>query len=127
MKKKVLIIDDDREILRGLSIRLKAAGYEINTACNGQQGLSDANEKQPDAIVLDVRMPGMDGLTTLEKLREQPTTKTIPVIMLSASIVDQAKALELGARYFLEKPYDTKKLTTALHAAIAETQNVGAD
>ncbi len=124
---KILLIDDDREIVQGLSIRLKAAGYETHCVFDGQSGIDAAIQNAPDAIVLDVRMPGMDGLTTLQEFRKRPVTKSIPVIVLSASVVDQARALKLGARYFLEKPYDTKKLTAALRAAISEKQQVGAD
>ena len=122
-KRRVLLVDDDREIVRGVSIRLRAAGYEILTAHDGQAGVTTAMEHRPDAIVLDVRMPVMDGLTALAILKVHEETKAIPVVILSASVVDQgkAKALELGARYFLEKPYDAKTLVEAVEAAIAES------
>ena len=121
-KRRVLLVDDDREIVRGVGIRLRAAGYEILTAFDGQAGLLAAKENLPDAIVLDVRMPVMDGLTMLRRLRDYKETEAIPVVILSASVVDQgkARALEQGARYFLEKPYDPKSLIEAVEAAIAE-------
>lgn len=122
-KRRVLLVDDDREIVRGVGIRLRAAGYEVLTAFDGQAGLQAAQENRPDAIVLDIRMPVMDGLTMLGKLRECPETRAIPVVVLSASAVAQgkSKALELGARYFLEKPYDPKSLVEAVGSAIAES------
>jgi DNA-binding response OmpR family regulator len=122
-KRRVLLVDDDREIVRGAGIRLRAAGYEVLTAFDGQVGLIAAKQNLPDAIVLDVRMPVMDGLTMLRRLRDCHETKAIPVVILSASVVDRgkAKALEPGARYFLEKPYDPKSLLEAVEAAIAES------
>ncbi|MGD8454701.1 MAG: response regulator [Phycisphaerae bacterium] len=121
-KRRVLLVDDDREIVRGVGIRLRAAGYEVYTAFDGQAGLQAAQEHLPDAIVLDVRMPVMDGLTMLGKLRACPQTQAIPVVILSASAVAQGKshALEQGARFFLEKPYDPKSLIEAVESAIAE-------
>jgi len=122
-KRRVLVVDDDREIVRGVSIRLRAAGYEVLTAYDGQAGLTASLEHHPDAIVLDVRMPVMDGLAALALLKGHEATKAIPVVILSASVVAQEKAkiLELGARYFLEKPYDAKSLIEAIESAITES------
>ena len=121
-KRRILLVDDDHEIVRGVGIRLRAAGYDVLTAYDGGAGLQAAQEHLPDAIVLDVRMPVMDGMTVLSKLRESSNTRGIPVIILSASGVGKGKsrALELGARYFLEKPYDPKCLLDAIRSAIAE-------
>lgn len=119
-KPLILLVDDDREIVRGLSLRLSAANYEIITAHDGQEGIAAAIEFQPDAIVLDVRMPVMDGLTMLCKLRQIEDTAAIPAVVLSANIAEKTKikALESGARYFLEKPYDSSTLTQAIQSAL---------
>jgi CheY-like chemotaxis protein len=116
----VLLIDDDRDVLHGACLRLGAAGYEPTTAVDGRKGIDRAIHDHPDAIVLDVRMPEMDGLEVLSALQQRADTRAIPVIMLSASLVDQDAALEAGARFFLTKPYQSKALLAALSAALRE-------
>ncbi len=120
-KPRVLLVEDDREIVRALRIRLRAAGFEILVAHDGQAGIDAATQDQPDAIVLDVRMPVMDGLTALAKLREQEATRHIPALFYSATITETAKnkAFDLGARYFLNKPCDANTLAQAIRSAIA--------
>ncbi|MEX2287666.1 MAG: response regulator [Planctomycetaceae bacterium] len=118
----VLLVDDDRDLARGASLRLKAAGYHIHLAHDGSEGVKVARAVHPDAIVLDVRMPVMDGLKALNHLRHDRGTSDIPVVMLSASLVDQQAALDAGARFFLTKPYQSATLVTAVGKAIAENQ-----
>lgn len=124
---KILIVDDDREIARGMSIRLRAAGYEVLTANDGQQGLAAALEHKPSAIILDIRMPVMDGLTMLAKLREDDRLAATPVIVLSANVAEHSRerALALGARYFLEKPYSKETLLAAIQSVLPSRQVVG--
>ncbi|HZZ27363.1 MAG TPA: response regulator [Pirellulales bacterium] len=116
---KLLLVDDDRDIVRGLSVRLRATGYEVTTAHDGASGYEAALKTRPDAMILDMRMPGMNGLAVLSQLRQRPETRDIPVIVLSASLRDQQLALEMGARYFLDKPCDPQTLLTALHSVAA--------
>ncbi|MBI3469449.1 MAG: response regulator [Planctomycetes bacterium] len=119
--KQVLVVDDDQDIVRGTDLRLRAAGYSTLCAHTGERGLSLAAREHPDAIVLDVRMPGMDGLTVLSRLREREDTRRIPVVMLSASLRDQQKGLDAGARVFLTKPYRGRTLVEAVEMAIADS------
>ncbi len=114
----VLLIEDDREILNVAALRLRAAGYATLAAADGEEGVRRAVSDHPDAIVLDVRMPKKDGMTALVELQEQEETRHIPIVMLSASIVDQQRALEAGARFFLTKPYQGRDLLSAVRAAI---------
>lgn len=123
-RSKVLLIDDDLEILHGASLRLEAAGFSTILASDGEQGLRFAIEDQPEAVVLDVRMPCMDGLEILSKLREHKDTKEIPVIMLSGSVVNEQDALNAGARFFLTKPYSGTSLNQAVERATAEYKEV---
>lgn len=115
----VLIVDDDVELRLGARLRLNASGYRTLEAEDGLQGTKMAFEHQPDAILLDIRMPGMDGLTALKLIRDNETTKDTPVVILSASHVDQAEALECGAKYFLSKPYVGPQVVAAIEAAIS--------
>lgn len=116
--KRVLIVDDDSQIVAGMRLRLEAAGYKTSTAGDGQECLESAVLDPPDAIVLDVRMPRLDGLSTLERLRMIDRTRHVPVVMLSASLADQRAALDAGARFFLSKPYQGSKLIEAVHCVI---------
>lgn len=113
-----MIIDDDHDVVRGVSLRLRAAGYETLAAYDGEEGVAAAKESWPDAIVLDVRMPRLDGLAALDQLRKCQDTQEIPVIMVSASLVDQHAAIDSGARFFVSKPYQPKTLLAAIDAAM---------
>ncbi len=117
---KVLVVDDDAEIGHAACLRLGAAGFGTTVALNGLEGLDRAIAELPQAIVLDVRMPGIDGLEVLARLKRQPVTRPIPVIVLSASMRDEQAALDCGARYFLRKPYNGEELLVAVEAAIRE-------
>ena len=110
----VLLVDDNQELVRAATLRLRAAGYETIPAYDGEQGIASAVRHHPDAILLDVRMPVKDGLTTLAELQACDETRAIPIVMLSASIVDEQAALQNGARYFLKKPYESQHLLRAL-------------
>ncbi len=116
----VLIVDDDRQIAEGTAIRLQAEGYSTLIACNGAEGISVAHRHDPDAIVLDIRMPVMDGIEALRELKGHPSTKEIPVVMLSASVVDEGPALDGGARFFVRKPFDRRRLVEAVNVATNE-------
>ncbi|MCK4883032.1 MAG: response regulator, partial [Candidatus Omnitrophica bacterium] len=83
-KKKILIVDDEADLVELIKIRLEANNYEVITANSGLEGLSKATSEVPDLIVLDIGMAEMDGYTALQKLREEEITKEIPVIMLTA-------------------------------------------
>lgn len=115
----VLIIDDDPDVRRGTRVRLNAAGYKTLEAEDGLQGIAMAIEYVPDAILLDVRMPRMDGLTALKLMQNNDVTKNTPVVMLSASHVDQTEALDSGAKYFLSKPYQGPQMLASIEAAIS--------
>ena len=122
-RQRILIVEDDRDVVLGLSLRLNAAGYDVAIAYDGQAGLAAARECRPDAIMLDIRMPVMDGLTVLARLSESANTKGIPVVVLSANVAETARrqALDLGARYFLAKPYDAAKIVQALQSVLNRT------
>ncbi|MGD9857510.1 MAG: response regulator [Planctomycetaceae bacterium] len=118
--KRILLVDDEEEILRGANLWLSAAGYRTAVAHDGVEAIAAARESQPDAIVMDVRMPRKDGLTALAELQRQAETRHIPIVMLSASLVDQERALDAGARFFLTKPYNGRSLVKTVGAVIEE-------
>jgi DNA-binding response OmpR family regulator len=118
--KRVLIIDDDRELMLAIALRLRAAGYDVITAQDGDRGLDAAAARRPDVIVLDLRMPGMDGWSTLTSLRASSATRSTPVVVLSACSAERSRVLDLGAAYYLEKPCNPKLLMSAIETSIAE-------
>ena len=115
---RILLVDDDRSIVEALRLRLKLSGYEVETAHDGQQGLAVVGQRHVDLILLDIRMPVMDGLTMLAKLQEDESRRQIPVVIVSASHDDRGARLELGARYFIEKPYDPNVLKVTIAAVL---------
>ena len=115
----VLVIDDSLEARELLADTLAGAGYTVRTAGSGAEGLAVARSLQPDAITLDVMMPGQDGWATLRQLKDMPETRHIPVIMVS--IVDNRPlALTLGAHDTLTKPIALNSLLTTLEHTLAE-------
>jgi len=120
IKQRVLIVDDEADIQDGVSRWLTAAGYETLLASDGDKGIASASQNKPKAIFLDMLMPGKNGIETLAELRACEDTSDIPVVMLSASLRDQQQALDAGARFFIHKPYDGKKLISTIRAAISE-------
>ena len=117
---RVLIVDDDPEIVQAVTVRLGAAGYEVIAAPDGEQGLERALEDRPDVIIMDIQLPTMDGLTALAQIHAHSATRSTPVIVLSACSDARKHALELGARYFLDKPYNAKTLLAAIKSSMAE-------
>jgi DNA-binding response OmpR family regulator len=121
MTKQILVIDDDdgvRDIIRfGLAA---AAGWEVLTAVSGQEGIAQAVAHQPDAILLDVMMPNMDGATTFRQLQVNENTRHIPTILLTAkaSISDYQPLLELGIKGWIAKPFKAKTLAAQIQAIL---------
>lgn len=108
MAKKILVIDDEPEIILAIQIRLKQANYEVVSAYDGKDGIEKAAKEKPDLILLDILMPEMNGFQTLQKLKEDTQTMSIPVIMLTAKsqLDDVTKATNLGAEDYIVKPFD---------------------
>ena len=119
-KKNILIVDDERDIVKALTIRLNRAGYEVVTAFDGAQGIFMAHKERPDLILLDIRMPAGNGFSVAEKLKQSMDAPAIPVIFLTGSPEKDAekKAMALGARFYIKKPYDPEELLDAIERAL---------
>jgi two-component system alkaline phosphatase synthesis response regulator PhoP len=109
---KILVADDEIYMLRLLELTLKKGGFEVLTCRDGQAALALAASAAPQLIVLDVMMPGLDGLGALRQLKENPATKAIPVVMLSAKghALTRVEAEVAGAALFLAKPFSPNQL-----------------
>jgi CheY-like chemotaxis protein len=119
--RKILIIDDEDDIREVAALSLESvAGWDVIKASSGAQGLARAAEQQPDAILLDVMMPGMDGPTTFRELRNNQATARIPVLLLTAKVQgsDQRRFADLGVEAVLLKPFDPMTLSTQIARAL---------
>lgn len=111
--KRILLIDDEKELSEVIQTCLrKLGGWNVLTAQSGYEGLEKAGREQPDAILLDVMMPDMDGLTVFHKLQDDPATQNIPVILLTAKVqpADQHTYTLLGVTGVITKPFDPLKI-----------------
>jgi DNA-binding response OmpR family regulator len=116
-KTRLLVIDDEILILNLLSMLLQKDGYEVMTAVSGPQGLKLAFERRPDAVILDVKMPGMDGFEVCRQLRSRIDTAII-FVSVKGDTQDIVRGMELGAEDYLVKPYTYKELATRLKSCL---------
>jgi CheY-like chemotaxis protein len=120
--KKILVADDEVFMLRLLEMTLKKGGYEVVTCRDGKEAITSAVATLPNLIVLDVMMPGLDGLGALRQLKENPATKDIPVVVLSAKghSLTKVEAEATGALLFLAKPFSPNELLSAAQRILSE-------
>ncbi|MHB0957326.1 MAG: response regulator [Pirellulaceae bacterium] len=119
-RQSILIVDDDRGQVEALSLRLQRQGFTTVLAHEGRHGLSLARERRPDLVLLDLRLPDLDGFVVCGELVDSPETCHIPIIIVSGSdqpdIVRSARAA--GCEYFIGKPYDPNVLLTLIEHAL---------
>jgi len=121
VSRKILIIDDEDDIREVAALSLETvAGWDVVVASSGAQGIARAAEHHPDAILLDVMMPDMDGPSTFRELRKNPATSRIPVLLLTAKVqgTDQRRFADLGVEAILFKPFDPLTLSTQISSAL---------
>jgi DNA-binding response OmpR family regulator len=123
MAEKILIIDDDLDTLRLVGLMLQKQGYLISAASNGSQGLAKAFDERPDLILLDVMMPDMDGYEVTRRLRRNPATDSIPILMFTAKtqLDDKVTGFEVGADDYLTKPTHPNELQAHVKALLARS------
>lgn len=117
-KKRVLLVDDEDRIVNFLALKLKVSGYQVVCASDGEKGLELARSTNPDIILLDVIMPGIDGLEVLRRLRK---FSDVPVIILSAKERISEEVLALGANAFMSKPFNPDDLISKVRALLQPT------
>ncbi len=126
---KILIVEDDRDIVDLLAYNLEEEGYEIQAALDGREGLALAYRQQPDLIILDIMLPGMDGFEVCRSLRADKSTGNIPIIILSARSqeTDKVVGLELGADDYVTKPFSPRELIARIRAILRRNRNTEAE
>jgi len=118
--KKILVVDDEEDILELVRFNLSREGYKISTAATGEEALKSAEKNNPDLIVLDLMLPGIDGLEVTRRLKGNPNTHGIPIVMLSAKgeEADIVAGLELGADDYVTKPFSPRILSARVKAVL---------
>lgn len=124
MAKKILIVDDEQDILDLLEFNLATEGYEIKTATDGEKAIELSESYKPDLIILDIMLPGKDGWEVIRELRKNEETEDIPVIFLTAkdSEIDEVVGLELGAEDYIIKPISIRKLQARIKRVIRSSE-----
>ncbi|MGD9160085.1 MAG: response regulator [Desulfobacteraceae bacterium] len=119
-KEKILVVDDEEDILELVRYNLTREGYNVLSASTGEEGLNNAKSKLPDLIILDLMLPGIDGLDVARSLKSDNNTKNIPIIMLTAKgeEADIVTGLELGADDYISKPFSPRILTARVRAVL---------
>ncbi|MFI5369978.1 MAG: response regulator transcription factor [Candidatus Eisenbacteria bacterium] len=120
-RSRILIVDDEADLLAVLRFGLEAEGFEVISASDGEEGLRFARDGRPDLMVLDLMLPKLDGYKVCRALKFDERYKTLPIIILSARSAEQDKqlAMSMGADAFVTKPYDMRDLVSRIRARIA--------
>ena len=121
---KILIVEDEANIRQLVRYNLEKEGFQVMEAADGLQGLRTAQREKPDLVLLDLMLPGMDGLEVCRTLKGAPVTAALPIIMLTAKgeEVDKIIGLELGADDYMTKPFSPRELTARIKAVLRRSQ-----
>ncbi|GLV57772.1 DNA-binding response regulator [Dictyobacter sp. S3.2.2.5] len=120
MARKILVVDDEAVLIEAIAYNLEQSGYQVVTAMDGLSGLEMARKEPPDLIVLDIMLPGMDGLEVCRQLRREDRTASVPIIMLTAKAeeIDKVVGLEVGADDYVTKPFGRRELLARVRALL---------
>lgn len=124
-EKKILIVDDDEELVRILSVNFMMEGFQVLTAFDGMSAVMRAHKEHPDLIILDIKMPAGDGVSVVEKLRSSTKTFTIPIMFLSALPMEEIKekAAKVGVIHYFTKPFDLESLVNYVKRILKVDEN----
>ncbi len=123
---KILVIDDDSSINELIKINLELSGYKVVQALDGIKGFALAKQELPSVIILDVMMPEVDGYTVAQRIRQNPSTKNIPILMLTAlsQLKDKVKGFDIGVDDYLVKPFEMEELKVRVRALLKRTNQI---
>lgn len=122
MQGKILVVDDDQNQLKAFCLTLIQAGFSISTAANGIDAIKKVQSESPDLIVMDVMMPELDGFAVCETLRDNPSTASIPVLLMTGlcSHISRLAGLESGATDYITKPFDPEQLVSKVESMMCK-------
>lgn len=123
-RQKILIVDDEMDTLLPLKRSMEAEGYIVVEAYDGFEGIEKAKDEIPELIILDIMLPGMDGIEVCSQLKKDEVTQNIPIIMLTAKdeIRDKVEGLEIGADDYVTKPFNLKELKARIKSVLRRTR-----
>jgi DNA-binding response OmpR family regulator len=124
MKKKILIIEDETDLIKGLRINLTDEGYEVDWAVNGVEGLRKALEDHPDLILLDIMIPEMDGLEVCRRLRQKKSALPVNMLTAKGGEIDKVVGLEIGADDYMTKPFSIRELLARIKVRLRNTERI---
>lgn len=121
---KVLVVDDEENIQELIRLGLRYEGFQVESAADGLEGISAAQRLNPDLVILDLMLPGIDGLEVCRRLRANPTTQDVPILMLTAKdeVRDRVTGLDTGADDYLTKPFEFDELVARVRAILRRQQ-----
>lgn len=124
VSKKILVVEDDRVSLKLVRDVLQANGYETEEATNGEEAVAKAAELRPDLIVMDIRLPGIDGLEATRRLKSDPSTAAIPVVAVTAQAMpeDEARIMAAGCQAYLPKPLRFTEFVSVVEGLLSGTE-----
>lgn len=126
IRQKILIVDDEMATLLPLKRSLESEGYIVTEACNGYEAIKKSKLEMPELIILDLMMPGMDGIEVCNQLKKDSLTERIPVIMLTArdEVRDKVKGLEMGADDYVTKPFHLNELEARIRNILKRSREI---
>ncbi len=129
MSKRLLVVDDESNLLSAVAVCLRTEGYEVTTAQSGAEALLRVAETLPDLIISDIRMPGMDGYTLARQLRSSPRTDLIPIVFLTAKdqTADRIEGFRSGVDVYIAKPFEPDELLAVLANILKRVQRTHAE
>ncbi len=124
-KKKILLVEDEKDLIETVTLRLEAAGYEVISACDGLEGLGKAKREKPDLIILDLMLPKMDGFKVCGLLKADTRYNKIPIIMFSARAQESDKRMgqEVFADAYITKPFEPQLLLEKIRQLLNQQEN----
>ena len=124
--KRILVVDDEKDVVEGLCVSLAHEGYEVATACTGEEGLELLRTKRPDLVILELMLPGMQGLEVCRTIRANPENADIPIAILSVrdGEVDRVLAFEMGEDEYITKPFSVRELLARVRAVLKRSEGL---
>jgi twitching motility two-component system response regulator PilG len=118
--RRILVVEDEESLLKLESILLTTRGYKVTGATNGLKALEEIAKDRPDLVLLDIMMPGIDGFEVCRRIKENPATRSLPVVMLTAkkTSTDQARGAEVGADAYLTKPFKSGRIIEVIEGLL---------
>lgn len=124
--KKILLVEDDKDVVRAMAVRLKAQGYNLVVATDAIAAVSTARKEKPDLVILDLGLPAGDGFMVMQRLKSNVDLMLVPIIVVTGRdpLVNEHRAIEAGAEAFVQKPFENEEFLAIVESALAKGERV---